>query len=180
MAYFEAVLKWIEALCQHVAAGIILAIMFIVFSDVLMRYVANSPISWAYDVINLYLMAGLYFLALSYTYAAHAHIGVDILLHRLPKVGVRLAECLSCLVAIPLFALISKAGFERGHENWANGDVVSGPIAWPTWIGPAVMAVGAGLMVARLGFRLVGNLASLATGRSVVSMPDLGTGIGAE
>ena len=180
MKSIETAIDRIEAVCQAIAMALILAIMLIVFSDVVGRYVFNSPIPWAYDVVNLYLMAGVFFLALSYTYAAHAHIGVDILLNKLPSAGIRLIECITCLVAIPLFGLMAKAGINRSYENWTNGDVVSGPIAWPTWIGPGFMALGASLLVLRLAFRLVGNAASLATGKSFVKPLPTGTHMGAE
>ncbi len=180
MKHFEALLRRIETGCQAVAVALILAIMVIVFSDVVLRYLFNHPIAWAYDLINLYLMAGLYFLALSYAYAAHAHIGVDILLRRLPVGGVRVAECIAGGVAMPFFALMARAGATRAWENWTDGVVVSGPVAWPTWAGPALMAFGAGLLVLRLAFRFAGNLASLATGRDIVEPLELGAHVGAE
>jgi TRAP-type C4-dicarboxylate transport system permease small subunit len=180
MKALESLILRIEAVCQFVAMLLILAIMMIVFSDVVFRYVFSSPLHWAYDVVNLYLMAGLFFLALSYSYAAHAHIGVDILLAKLPTAGVRIIECVTCLVAIPLFGLIGWAGFHRSYENWTSGDVVSGPVAWPTWIGPAFMAFGAGLLVLRLAFRLIGNAASLATGNNLVEPLPVGTHEGVE
>lgn len=168
MKSLETLIDRIEALCRAIAMELLLSIMLIVFCDVVGRYAFHSPIPWAYDVVNLYLMAGAFFLALSYTYAAHAHIGVDILLNKLPPAGIRLIECVTCVVAIPLFGLIAIGGINRSTENWTNGDAVSGPIAWPTWIGPAFMALGAGLLVLRLVFRFFGNAASLVTGRNVI------------
>lgn len=176
----ERAIDRIEAVCQAAAAVLILSIMLIVFCDVVGRYAFNSPIPWAYDVVSLYLMAGAFFLALSYTYAAHAHIGVDILVNKLPPAGVRLIECVTCLVAIPLFGLTAISGVNRAYESWANGDAVSGPIAWPTWIGPGVMTLGASLLVLRLAFRLIGNVASLATGKNYVDPLPTGTHTGAE
>lgn len=39
------------------------AVMMIVVGDVFMRYTFNRPFSWAYDLIALYLMAGLFYFA---------------------------------------------------------------------------------------------------------------------
>ena len=52
----------IEKLASTIAAVFMFAIMMIVFSDVIMRYAFNRPFSWAYDLISLYLMAGVFFL----------------------------------------------------------------------------------------------------------------------
>jgi TRAP-type C4-dicarboxylate transport system permease small subunit len=180
MKLIEALITKIEAACQAVSVALIIAIMLIVFSDVVRRYIFNSPIPWAYDVISLYLMAGLFFMSLSYSYAAHAHIGVDILLQRLPVAGIRVVECLICVVAGPLFGLIALSGADRAYSNWVNQDVVSGAIAWPTWGGPAFMAFGAALLVLRLSFRFVGNAASLITGRNIVDPLPAGTHSGVE
>jgi TRAP-type C4-dicarboxylate transport system permease small subunit len=168
VASFEDLLSWIEAVCKTLASILIVVIMLVVFSDVVCRYVFNSPLPWAYDVVNLYLMAGVFFLALSYSYAAHAHIGVDILLQRLSTRGLRIVECLTCVVAAPLFCLMALAGWDRAYENWINSDALSGPIPWPTWVGPALMAFGAGMLVLRLTLRLIGNVGSLLTNRDLI------------
>ena len=72
-------LATIEKAVSSIAAFFMFAIMIIVFSDVVMRYAFNRPFSWAYDLISLYLMAGIFFLILSEAYASHAHVSVDIL-----------------------------------------------------------------------------------------------------
>lgn len=169
MLTIERWLQRIELLCQWLTGLLIVAIMLIVFGDVIGRYLFNSPFRWAYDLINLYLMAGLFFLALSFTHAAHAHVGVGIIVQKLSDNGRRCAECLTCLVALPLFGLMCRAGAGRAWINWQNGDAMSGLIAWPTWVGAAVMAFGSGVLVLRLAFRLAGNVASLVTGTAIVA-----------
>ena len=72
----------VERVTSTIAAVFMFAIMMIVFTDVVMRYVFNRPFSWAYDLISLYIMAGVFFLSLSGTYAVNGHISVDILLPR--------------------------------------------------------------------------------------------------
>ena len=82
----------IEAAFEMVTTLLVLGIMFVVFGDVMLRYLFNKPLAWAYDLIGLYLMAGVFFLSLSGTYAAHAHVGVDILVQRLPLAWRRVSE----------------------------------------------------------------------------------------
>ena len=74
----------VEKAASSVAAAFMFAIMIIVFSDVIMRYAFNKPFSWAYDLISLYLMAGIFFLVLSEAYASNAHVSVDILQQKFP------------------------------------------------------------------------------------------------
>jgi len=157
-----------EQLFEAVAAVSIFVIMLVVFSDIGMRYLFNRPIVWAYDVISLYLMAAAFFLSLSSTYAAHGHIGMEIFVRLLPPRGRRLMEIITCVLAIPLFGLMAGVGAERAYNHWANNDAISGLIAWPTWIGAALVPVGAGLLVVRLTFRLAGQIASLVCGKDVI------------
>ena len=82
----------VEKAVSTIAAIFMFAIMIIVFCDVVMRYAFNRPFSWAYDLISLYLMAGVFFLILSEAYASHAHVSVDILQQKFPPVMIRLSE----------------------------------------------------------------------------------------
>ena len=60
-------------------SGVALAvIMVVVVADVLLRYVARSPLGWSYDLIGSYLMVAVFFLALSDTLHHHGHIAIDI------------------------------------------------------------------------------------------------------
>lgn len=165
----ERALVRVESVFSAVTVVMMLAIMVIVTADVLLRYLFNSPIQWAFDLIGLYLMAGIFFLSLSSTYAEHGHVGVDVLMQRLPPKGLRLAEMLTCLVAIPFFAAVAKVGADRAIGNFVNHDTLSGLIPWPTWIAAALVPLGCGVLVLRLAFRLLGHLASLISGRDLIA-----------
>lgn len=177
METMERFIKRVERLFDCVTALLMLLIMMIVVIDVTLRYLFNSPLIWAYDMISLYLMAGVFFLAISSTYAAHKHIGLDILVQRFSPKGRRYAEILTSVVSLPLFFLICVVGAERAYSNWTNGDAMAGLIAWPTWIAAALVPLGIGLLTLRMTFRLVGQIISLATGRNVAELiPVIGHG----
>ena len=81
----------IEKIGSFIAAMFMFLIMIIVFGDVVMRYVFNRPFSWAYDLIALYLMAGVFFLVLSEAYTNRAHVSVDILQQKFSPAMIRLS-----------------------------------------------------------------------------------------
>src|SRR4051812_26650730 len=108
--------------------------MLIVVSDVFMRYVLNRPFAWAYDLVGLYLLATVFFFSLSGTYAAHGHVAVDLLMHRLGPTGRRFAETLGALVGLLVLAPLTWVGGQRALESFAGGDRLAGALAWPTWI----------------------------------------------
>jgi TRAP-type C4-dicarboxylate transport system permease small subunit len=170
MSTLGRIISKIEALCEAVADISIFAIMLVVFSDIAMRYFFNSPIVWVYDLVSLYLMAATFFLSLSSTYAAHGHIGMEIFVRLLPPRGRRAMEIVTCILAIPLFGLMTEIGAERAYSQWVTGDAISGLIAWPTWVGAALLPIGAGLLIVRLTFRLAGQIASLVSGKDIIEL----------
>ena len=167
------VLSVLERALTVIAAASLFAIMALVVADVFMRYVMNSPLSFTYDLIGLYLMAGVFFLTLSDTLRVHAHVGVDILLSRAPPAGRRMSEIVTALTGLFVFVLVSKVGFERALENYEQHDVLAGAIAWPTWISAALVPFGCGVLVLRLTLQLVGNVLSLVSGRDLFPLPAL-------
>ncbi|WGD54283.1 TRAP transporter small permease [Bradyrhizobium sp. CB1650] len=168
------VLGALERALTVIAAISLFAIMALVVADVFMRYVMNSPFSFTYDLIGLYLLAGVFFLTLSDTLRVHAHVGVDILLSRFPPAGRRLSEIVTALTGLFVFILICKVGFERALENYEQHDVLAGAIPWPTWISAALVPFGCGMLVLRLALQLLGNVLSLFSGRDLFPLPPVG------
>ena len=170
----------IERAVTSVAVVCLFAIMLIVVADVFMRYAVNRPFSFTYDLVGLYLMAGLFYLALSDTFAIHAHVSVDILMHRFSPSVRRLCEIVTCLSGITVFSLITWLGLNRAIENFVNGDVLAGAIPWPSWASAALVPLGCAVLTLRLLLHLVAHAVSLASGRNLIALPPLsGTGAAA-
>jgi len=167
----------IERALTVIAVVFLFIIMVLVVSDVFMRYVLNRPFTFTYDLIGLYLLAGVFFLTLSDGMREHAHVGVDILLSRFSPVGRRLSEIVTALAGLFVFVLICKVGFERALENYQQHDVLAGAIPWPTWISAALVPFGCGVLVLRLFLQLLGNVLSLVSGQNLYPLPPV-TGIG--
>lgn len=173
MSRFDALLRRLESVVSLAAVIAMFAIMTIVVSDVFMRYVLNSPFAWAYDLVGLYLLATVFFFSLSGTFAAHAHVSVDLLMHQLGPLGRRRAETLGALVGLMVMAPIAWVGFQRMLESLAGDDRLPGALPWPTWIADALVPIGAGLLALRLVLSFVGHAASLATGRDIIPLTPL-------
>jgi TRAP-type C4-dicarboxylate transport system permease small subunit len=161
----------IEKVTSAIAAAFMFAIMIIVFSDVVMRYVFNRPFSWAYDLISLYILAGVFFLSLSGTYAVNGHINVDILLPRFSIPIQRLCAIVSNVVGLCIFIPIAWLGYQRALDNYISADVMAGAIPWPTWASAAFVPVGSGILALRLAVHLIANVASLLTGEDFLPLP---------
>ena len=171
------VLGALERALTMIAVAFMFVIMVLVVTDVFMRYALNRPFSFTYDLIGLYLLAGVFFFTLSDALREHVHVGVDILLSRFSPTGRRLSEIVTALAGLFVFVLICKVGFSRALENYEQHDVLSGAIPWPTWISAALVPFGCGVLVLRLALQLVGNVLSLVSGRDLYPLPPV-TGVG--
>jgi TRAP-type C4-dicarboxylate transport system permease small subunit len=161
----------IEKAASSVAAAFMFAIMMIVFCDVIMRYAFNKPFSWAYDLISLYLMAGVFFLVLSEAYASRAHVSVDILQQKFSPRMIRVSEIVTCIVGIVVFSLITYLGCLRAIDSFRSSDVMAGAIPWPMWPSIGLVPLGSGLITIRLALHLIAHVISIATGRAIIPLP---------
>lgn len=158
------ILSAIERVYVAVAAVFMAVVMFVVVGDVFCRYVLNSPFSWAYDLIGLYLMAGIFFLVLSPAYAERAHVGVDIVYQVMPRRARLAADVVTNLTGAVFFAVIARIGYDRFISAFLSGDVIAGSIPWPTWASYILVPIGAGMLALRMALHLMADCAALATG----------------
>lgn len=163
LALVEDALGWLAALAM-------IAMMLVVFCDVLMRYIFHSPLSWAYDLISLYLVAAVFYFSLSAAYSEGAHVNVDILQQALPKAGIRLSEIITTAVGTVIFGLIAWFGALKTIDAFTENDVLSGAIPWPTWPANALVPLGCGLLALRLAVHFVGHIIDFATGSALVPL----------
>lgn len=147
------------------------AIMVIVCIDVVMRYVFTAPLGWSYDVVGVYLMVAVFFLALSDALHHHAHIAIDIFQSMIPHRLRHALLGLGYLAASAVLALVAWQAWVRLEAAWLAGDRLGSALAWPTWPSYLLVAAGAAVVTLRTLLRTFGHAASALTGRELVEMP---------
>lgn len=167
------VLIRLEQVASVLASVMMFVVMIVVVLDVLLRYLFNAPLSWSYDLISLYLMVGLFFFSLSSTLEHHEHVRVDILLKHFPMWARHLAELITYACGSVVFGLIVYVMARKVLGSFMANEVAPGAIPWPTWLSLVAVPLGAGLMLLRMLFRLLGHCLSLAMNRPVVELPPL-------
>lgn len=168
MPLLSGLIARIETAFDWLAAAAMFMIMTVVFCDTILRYAFNSPLSWAYDLISLYLVAGVFFFSLAGTYTAGAHVNVDILQNKMPPRVIDMTEVVTAMVGLVVFVLIAETGARRAVNAFVSDDVLSGAIGWPTWPALALVPLGCGLLALRLALVLIGRMLNLVTGREIV------------
>lgn len=163
----------IDAVLVTIGGSMLFAMMVLVFADVGRRYLFNAPIAWSYEVINNYLVPGLFFFAVSHTLKAHAHVAVDIL-HNYVSPKTRYAfEALSMTLSVPVFALCTwMAAGKTFAEYQAAAEATTG-LPVPSWTVSIAFPIGFGMLTLRVMLNSVGYLATLVTGRPFKQLPPI-------
>ena len=95
---------------EAVCAAIILAIVVVVFGSVVFRYVLATPLGWTEEVARLGLV-WVTFLGAYLAFRRGAHIGIDLVVARMPaRVRQRLGLVANLLMALAIAVLIREGG----------------------------------------------------------------------
>lgn len=162
-----------EAFLAMIAAIVLGAVMAIVATDVVMRYVFNHPFGWSYDLVSLYFTLVLFYFCLSRAFSGHAHVGVDILHYYVSTRTRRVFALATCLISAPLFATIAVVTLQRAVEAFTKRDIIEGAIEWPTWAYLALAPLGTALLTVQLLANAAAHAVALGGGPELIALPPL-------
>ncbi|NWG01717.1 MAG: TRAP transporter small permease [Syntrophaceae bacterium] len=145
------VLRKIESLINgltHVGSvlgGLFTGVMtFTVTYAVVMRYALNQPVGWS-EEISTYLMIWAAFLGAAYALKEDAHIGVDLLLSKLPEKMKPCFHLFHCVVGIIFCSILFLKGLELVQFSISlNNRSIA--IDFPLFIPQLAVPVGSALL----------------------------------
>ena len=167
----QRAVDWLEDAATTAAALIQFVIMLVVVLDVSMRYLFNAPLTWSYDLISLYLMIALFYFALSYAYRDGFHVNVDIVYRRFGPRTRRFCDFVVGLLALGLFTGMLAVGAAKTWQGFVNDEVMTGTIAWPTWIPGVFLVLGCVLLLLRILLRAILGMHAPHAARAPVEWP---------
>ncbi|WP_047147823.1 TRAP transporter small permease [Aquamicrobium sp. LC103] len=170
----------LEVALMAVSAVAMAAIMLVVTLDATLRYIISSPLTWSYDLIGLYLMVAVFFLALPDTLNHHGHIAVDIFQRLIPLRLRHLLLGTGYALSTWVMVLIVWGAGQRLKTAFLQDERIAALVPWPTWIAYLLVVVGSSVLVMRCLLRVYGHFASAIIGREVVDMPPPPTEAGVE
>jgi TRAP-type C4-dicarboxylate transport system permease small subunit len=162
-----------EAFLATIAAIVLGAVMAIVATDVVMRYVFNHPFGWSYDLVSLYFTLVLFYFCLSRAFSSHAHVAVDILHYYVSARTRRIFALMTCIISAPLFATVAVVTFQRAVDAFARRDIIEGAIEWPTWAYLALAPLGCALLTLRVLADAAAHAVALCGGPELIALPPL-------
>lgn len=138
-------LSLVISFAETLAAGAIGAIALLVFYEVALRYLFNSPTLWTQDLC-IYLMLWGAFLGLAPAERAGEHIRIDLLLKKLPG---RIQHWLGIATHILVggfSVLVAWSGLDAAIQSYTYGRESLSLFPVPMWIPQMCIPVGMGLM----------------------------------
>ena len=131
------------AFVKYVALWILAIMMFLTFTDVLLRYFFNSPVPGATELIE-FMMGIVVTFSVAYTAHKKAHIGVDLVIERLPGKARRVIGCITSFFTLILFMLICWQTFLLIFEEYST-KIISAVLYVPVY--PFIATVTVGLVI---------------------------------
>jgi len=158
----EKLINVVEKVLTFLAAMACFVLMLLTTGDTVARYIFNKPITGAFEISTNYLMVGLAFLAMGYSYCEGVHVRVDFLAVRLPKQVKLLVDHLVQVVSILYILGLVVASTQQALRVASSHTVMSSLEIIPMW--PAYLIVPVGFFSMFLLMLL--DLSRVRTGRS--------------
>ena len=158
---FRRILSSIDDILIIISVSAMVSVAAIVTVDVILRYLFSHPLIWAYDLIGLYMMAVLFFLALPHSLRHQSHVCVDVLVQYIPRRGRHLIEGVGYAATTVLLVTLFWLTADRLYVGFTNGEMVYGAVALPSWISQLPVAVGIGILSIHCCIRSLAHILSL-------------------
>ena len=130
------------------AAGVavLAAMMFLIFADVMMRYVFNRPITGTLE-LNEYMQAILIAFGMAYCAVLKGHVSIDIIVSKFPQRAQAVIDSITCIFGLGVFSLITwqtalyvKEELDTGIESMVLG-IPSFPFVGAVALGSALFSL---------------------------------------
>ena len=141
--------QWIDGACRGIEAVIaaMLAVMVVlVFGNVVLRYGFNSGITVSEEV-SRWLFIWMTFLGAVVALREHGHLGVDMVVQRLPKTGKKICLAIGHLVMLYIVWLLFQGSVAQARINWDVTAPTTGFSMAIVYASGIVFAVLAGLIL---------------------------------
>ncbi|MEW6669584.1 MAG: TRAP transporter small permease [Thermodesulfobacteriota bacterium] len=138
------VLRPAGTVLHSIGVGVLALMMFLTAADVILRYLFNRPIVGAFDLTE-YMMTILISFGLAYCAMMKGHVTVDLIVSRLPQRVQAVIDCVTGLLSLGLFSLISWQCFVNVKLLYASG-VTSTVLLIPVFPFVGVIGIGSAML----------------------------------
>ena len=168
----ELFMRFIEEVLTNCSVVLILGVMLWVVSEVIARYVFNSPLPGHLEGAEL-LLPMIVFFGVSYVQARDGHVGMTFVVDALPKKVRRVTDILALTVSALTCAALAYFSSKNAWLSYSYEDVTMSPPYWPVWPSAAVIPLGYGMLAVRMGLQVLQKLMPQRFPPDIVEQSDL-------
>ena len=141
------------------AAGACAVMMFIVVINAISRFFWSS-VPGTLEIVES-LMGVVAVMMLAYTQAKNGHIGVELVLSRLPVRAQRVINCITLLLTLIFAIFLAKENWRMGFDAWQAKDFATTYPHVPLYPSKLMVSVGISLLCLQILADWVGSLKEL-------------------
>ena len=139
---FAAIKYWMDKILS-IACAILLSFMTIlVLIQVFSRYVLNSPVAFTEELVR-YSLIWTGFIGAAYAYRKHQHVGVDLLVERLPAGARRAVHLITSALLVVINGYITVLSVQFIQSSWIKRMPIT---KLPSSVVNTALVIGFGLM----------------------------------
>lgn len=141
--------RWIDRACrglEGVIAAMLAAMVVLVFGNVVLRYLFNSGITVSEEV-SRWLFIWMTFLGAIVALREHGHLGVDMVVQRLPAWAKKICLGLGHLLMLYILWLLLQGSIAQARINWDVTAPTTGASMAIVYLSCVVFAVCAGFLM---------------------------------
>lgn len=154
-------LKWIDQNAEKALASLLLAaIVLLIFSNVFMRYIMNSSLSWG-EELTLWMFVWFVWLGVSYAFHSGDHVRITVLRDLLSERARLIADVMIALLVLAFLLILTKECVQLIRMPFVSSQS-SVVLGLPIPILYASAPVGAGLSALRVIQHLIKTLRLIA------------------
>lgn len=122
----DRTIQSLSRLLEYLIAGALALMVVLVFGNVVMRYAFNSGITVSEEVSRWLFIWGT-FLGALVALRERAHLGVDMLVGRLPPAGRKACMLVTHVLMLVILGMLFKGALDQSRINW---DVAAPTTGW--------------------------------------------------
>ncbi len=142
------------------SAMIVAAMMLLTTTDVVLRYVFNSPIQDSFQ-LSQFMMVGIVFLGIPYMQSIRGHVTVEFLTSRLSPRARSILTIFGLLIGLFIYAIVTWKSGSYAWSSWKINEYTMGIIHYPLWPAKFMVPIGTGILCVRLVLDIVHDISML-------------------
>src|SRR5699024_3319311 len=131
----------------------VILMMVLIVTDVLLRNTINSPIRGGKELVELLMIATIFF-GMSYTQKENGHIGIDFIQGFLKGFSAKVINTVTLLLSLGINGLLTYFIYVQVISDYKKG-VATIYLQWPQWIITSIVLLGMFILTIRLLIELV-------------------------